>query len=79
MINEAAFIAGVGARLRSLRHAAGLTQEQMALRIGCNLRNYQRFEKGENLTLRTLAWLASVMGVTPAQLVEQASPPPGAP
>lgn len=75
MINEAALIKSVGARVKALRHAAGLTQEQMALRIGCNLRNYQRFEQGENLTLRTLAWLASVLGVTPARLLEGADEP----
>lgn len=66
---EDALIAVVGARLKKLRNAAGLTQETMAARIECGLRNYQRLETGQvNMSLRTVARLASALSLSPAEL-----------
>ncbi|MCS6913589.1 MAG: helix-turn-helix transcriptional regulator [Myxococcales bacterium] len=75
MIDEDALIASVGARLKQLRYAAGLTQEAMALRIECGLRNYQRLETGQvNMSLRTVARLAAALKVNPGELFVQAGP-----
>jgi transcriptional regulator with XRE-family HTH domain len=54
----------VGARVAELRREKGLTQEELAQRVGTNLKHLQRIEAGRaNLTLRSLATLASALGV----------------
>lgn len=50
-------------RLRQLRRARGLTQEMIGER-GFSYKYYQRIESGRvNVTIRTLARLAAVLGV----------------
>lgn len=57
----------VGHRIAQLRREAGLTQEQVAERLGIPPRAYQLIEYGgRNLTLRSLATLAAALGVEPA-------------
>lgn len=74
MDDAEALIATVGARLKQLRHAAGYTQEAMAQRVGCGLRNYQRLETGlVNMSLRTVARLAEALEVPAVDLL--AAPP----
>lgn len=76
MISEGDLITSVGARLKQLRQAAGLTQMAMAARLGVDLRGYQRAESGSaNLTLRTLARLASALGVSPSGLLGETDAP----
>jgi transcriptional regulator with XRE-family HTH domain len=60
---EAGFIA---ARLRELRQATGLTQEQFAERSGINYKVYQNFESGRrwNLELKTVIRLAAEHDLT---------------
>lgn len=54
----------VGARIRALRMAAGLTQEDLALRMAIAVPNVHRIESGgQNLTLHTLARLAVALDV----------------
>ena len=75
MNGEDVLIVSVGARLKQLRYAAGLTQESMANRIGCGLRNYQRLETGQvNMSLRTVARLALALRTEPSQLFAQVGP-----
>jgi transcriptional regulator with XRE-family HTH domain len=53
------------ARLKELRIAAGLTQQELAQRIGMSLRQVSRLETGENVpTWPTILSLASALGVT---------------
>lgn len=52
----------LGARLRSLREAAGLTMEEAAGRAGVAARTVSRAEHGENPTLLTLVRLLRVYG-----------------
>jgi transcriptional regulator with XRE-family HTH domain len=51
--NEANFFRALGIRLRLLREAAGLSQEDMLSR-GFSVRYWQRVEAGKPITLRTL-------------------------
>lgn len=61
----------LGDRLRALRHAAGLTQEQLAERSELHWTYVGQVERGErNLTYKILLRLARGLGVSPAQLVE---------
>ncbi len=62
----------LGARLRELRKAAGLTQAELARRTGIHRPNIARVEAGRHTpSLETLARLASAIGVpTTAVLVE---------
>lgn len=62
----------VGRRIAELRQGEGVTQEAFAERLGVSLKYVQRIEGGrQNLTLRSLARLASMLGVAPAELFSQ--------
>lgn len=51
-------------RLREERESAGLSQAQLAALVGCQTRQYQRYECGENLpTANRLAALADILRV----------------
>ena len=59
----------VGARIRAVRVAAGLTQERAADAAGIDSKRYQRLERGEvNATINTIARVASALGTTFWQL-----------
>lgn len=59
-----------GTRLRSLREAAGLTQEQLADQAGLHWTYIGQIERGErNLTYKNILKLARGLGVAAASLV----------
>lgn len=61
-----AFRAKVGERLRQLRKAAGLTQEQLAKRAGMDYKYLGSIERGErNVTLDNLERVSRALGVAP--------------
>lgn len=63
----------VGANIRRLREAQGLTQEQLAGEADIAMRHLGRIERGEgNPTIDMLAKLAGVLGVTPGKLFGEA-------
>lgn len=65
----------VGRRIAEIRRVLGLTQEQMAERMGMPPRAYQVIEYGRrNLTLKTIARLAGALGVAPADLFQTPAP-----
>jgi transcriptional regulator with XRE-family HTH domain len=54
-----------GARLRELREQRGLTQQELAERIGTTVRNISRLETGvQEATWPTVVALAKVFGVS---------------
>lgn len=56
--------------VRALRHAQGLSQEELAAHCGLHRTYVGSIERGErNATLSTLEVLASVLGVTVPQLL----------
>jgi len=55
----------LGSRIKALRIAKYLTQEQVADQIGVSRQKYARIESGANsITLDTLSKVAEVLGVT---------------
>jgi transcriptional regulator with XRE-family HTH domain len=64
-----AVVERVGRRIAEVRHDEGLTQEQAAEKLGVSLRHMKRLEAGHNMTLFTLAKIASSFGVSPASLL----------
>lgn len=66
----------VGRRIAELRQAAGLTQEAFAEALGTSVQYASRVERGENLSLHTLAKIANVLCVQVLDLLEP--PAPGA-
>jgi len=64
-----AFVREITRRIAVKRQAAGLTQESAAQRYCTALKNWQRFEAGQNITLHTLARIAHAIGTTPEELV----------
>lgn len=64
--------ARLGARLRELRHAAGLTQAELARRTGIHRPNIARVEAGRHTpSLETLARLANAIGVPTTQVLAE--------
>jgi transcriptional regulator with XRE-family HTH domain len=64
----------VGANVRKLRKAKGLSQEQLAERVGNTHRHIGQVERGEvNLTIDYLVEIAANLSVDPADLFR----PPG--
>jgi transcriptional regulator with XRE-family HTH domain len=46
-----------------------MTQSELAAELGTSLRNLQRIEAGQNLTLHTIARIAAALGTEPEELV----------
>ena len=65
----------VARRIADIRRQKGLTQDEMAEGLRCATKNYQRIEYGQNITIKTLARIANLLGVTVTDLV----PPPALP
>lgn len=56
--------------LRLFRMAAGLTQEQVASRVGVSLTSYWKWETGACMpSSRRIPRMAKVLGVTPLDLI----------
>ena len=64
-----AFVVRVTEQIAEVRRAQGLTQSELAELLGTNLRNLQRIEAGQNLTLHTLARIAQALGTEPEEIV----------
>ena len=58
----------LGRRVRALREARALTQEDM-MDLGFSLRHYQRIEAGRSVTLRTVWKLAKAFKVQPREIL----------
>ena len=68
---------GAATNLRRLRHAKGISQEDLAHRAGVNRTYMSKLEKGASYPeLEIIAKLATVLGVEPAGLLRV---PPGMP
>jgi transcriptional regulator with XRE-family HTH domain len=70
----------VGKRLKQLREAAGLTQQELAFRAGLSVSNLSQIEQGKKADPRasTLLALARALGVTMESFfepAEEAKPP----
>jgi transcriptional regulator with XRE-family HTH domain len=66
----AATIRALRANLRRQRSALGLSQEEVAERLGIATRHYQKIESGElNVTLATLCKVADALRIEPAILL----------
>jgi transcriptional regulator with XRE-family HTH domain len=65
----------VGANIRRLRKAKGLTQEQLAHEAGMAMRYVAGVERGEeNPSLRFLVKIAEALGTEPADLLVRSTP-----
>ncbi|TFW13334.1 XRE family transcriptional regulator [Massilia arenosa] len=61
-----------GDRVREVRHAKGLSQEELALRAGVDRSYLGQVERGErNLTLENIYRIAEGLGVPPGGLIGQ--------
>ena len=65
----------VARRIAEIRRAKGFTQDEMAEKLRCATRNYQRIEYGQNITIKTLTRIANLLGVTVTDLVPPPPPP----
>jgi len=65
----------VARRIAEIRQAKGITQDEMAEKLRCATRNYQRIEYGQNVTIKTLTRIANLLGVTVTDLVPPPPPP----
>lgn len=71
IVQERTLYGGVAERIRTLRKAAGLSQEELAARASLNPFYIVRAEAGrQNLSLQTIGRLALALGMPPAALFE---------
>jgi transcriptional regulator with XRE-family HTH domain len=57
--------------LRALREAAGITQEELALRVGTDVSNISRYEAAKRVpSVRTVARLATRLQIEATRLLE---------
>ena len=63
-------IADVGQRIAEIRRERGWTQQEAADRLKMEPQSLQRLERGTNLTIRSLARIAGVLGVPTVALFE---------
>lgn len=61
----------VGRKIAELRRKAGLTQEELAEKLGVGWRYVSRAERGENLSLLTMAKIANALGVRVKALLNE--------
>ena len=63
----------IGKILRSRRLELGMTQEQVALKLGMSIHQYQRYEYGEhrfpNIPMRTGLRVCTVLELDPFELL----------
>jgi transcriptional regulator with XRE-family HTH domain len=72
--SHAATIKAFRSNLRRQRSALGLSQEEVAERLGIATRHYQKIESGElNVTLATLCKVADALRIEPAILLTKKS------
>ncbi len=70
-------VRAVGLRIGEAREHHGLTQAELAERLGIALRNLQRIERGEqNLTIQTIVKVANALGVPPSEFWKAPTRPP---
>jgi transcriptional regulator with XRE-family HTH domain len=70
--NPSSAVRRVAKRIAEIRREKGITQDAMAEGLKCATKNYQRIEYGQNVTIKMLARIANLLGVTVTDLV----PPP---
>ncbi len=63
------FVRHVTRRIAVMRRERGLTQADAAQRLDIAVKNWQRIEQGQNLTLHTLARVAAALRCSPVDLV----------
>jgi transcriptional regulator with XRE-family HTH domain len=59
----------MGEKLRSARKAAGLTQVELAEKVGCKQKDISRWENGRPMTAETLKKLAKALGCSMDSLI----------
>jgi len=74
-ITERRFLVGIGLRLKEERERLGLTQEELAERVGTDARGLQRIESGViNISAVKLLTLATAVRVSPQALLTKPDP-----
>jgi len=69
----------IGARLRARRRQLGLSQTDLARKLGVSFQQVQKYERGSNrIAASTLIVAAEALGVTVAWLVGEEGPGPDA-
>lgn len=58
----------IGRKIAELRKTAGLTQADLAERLGVSIERVSRIEREGNLTVHTIVTVANALGVTAAEL-----------
>lgn len=71
MTKKEAFLNKLGKRITALRKAAGMSQTELAAKIGRERQNVNRLEKGgTSPTLSSLLDIASALNVTVSHLLD---------
>jgi transcriptional regulator with XRE-family HTH domain len=63
----------IGEKVRELRQARGLSQEQLAVKAGLYSRTIRRIEQGEDFTFGSLTAIATALDTTTGELLAETS------
>jgi transcriptional regulator with XRE-family HTH domain len=64
----------VGARLRAERELQGLSQHEIARRLGVTFQQVQKYEKGQNrISSSRLIGFAEVLGIAPSRILAESA------
>jgi transcriptional regulator with XRE-family HTH domain len=63
-------VADVALRIAEIRRSRGITQEELAARLGVTTRYVARLEAGANVTVTTIAYVANALRIEPGELFE---------
>lgn len=61
----------IGGRIRAAREAAGLTQGELAARVGVATSGICRYEYGGSVTVERARDIATALGMTLSELVDE--------
>jgi transcriptional regulator with XRE-family HTH domain len=62
----------IGSRIRHFRHAQGLSQTDLANKLGITFQQLQKYEKGANrISASALILLCKALGITPNDVIGQ--------
>jgi transcriptional regulator with XRE-family HTH domain len=77
MLDQKAFYAEVGQKVKQARERRGLTQEELSSQVSLTRTSITNIEQGrQKFMLHTLIQMAAALAVAPSSLLPEAIPPP---
>jgi transcriptional regulator with XRE-family HTH domain len=70
-LNYETFCAGLGAAIRARRLGAGLTQEQLAVKVGLHRNSVNRYEHGDDMPIMAFVRMCVALGTHAGDVLDE--------